>query len=352
MRNIEFHNREKEIKEIRAILDRQPTLITFIYGPINSGKTELINNLIKSLPETQKVFYINLRGRFISNYDEFIQVLFDVEHEARYERIKEFLKPVANVLPESYSGIPIPKDLFLKLFKEKEVEDAFVYIENVLRAFYKDDYPPVLVIDELQVIGDVKIDELLIYKLFNFFIRLTKELHLCHVFAVSSDSLFIEEIYSAAMLQGRCDYLLVDDFDYEETMSFLDKYGFSAKEKEQVWGYCGGKPVYLVKLINAKMSGKSIKEEVEDMLETRKSQILSIFDDIALQKVDISEDAVMKELSVFKAEEKVRYERLNAAKVFLVKRNVLFVDPTRRTIRPQSKLDLLAIREMMKKGEM
>ena len=105
---------------------------------------------------------------------------------------------------------------------------------------------------------------------------MTKELHLCHVFAVSSDSLFIEEIYSAAMLQGRCDYLLVDDFGYEEMMSFLDKYGFSDEEKEQVWGYCGGKPVYLVKLINAKMSGKSIKEEVEDMLETRKSQILSI----------------------------------------------------------------------------
>ena len=27
------------------------------------------------------------------------------------------------------------------------------------------------------------------------FIRLTKELHLCHVFAVSSDSLFIENVY-------------------------------------------------------------------------------------------------------------------------------------------------------------
>ena len=46
----------------------------------------------------------------------------------------------------------------------------------------------------------------------------------------------------------------------------------------------------------------------------------------------------------------MRYERLNAAKVFLVKRNVLFIDPARRTIRPRSKLDLLAIREMMKHG--
>ena len=56
-----------------------------------------------------------------------------------------------------------------------------------------------------------------------------------------------------------------------------------------------------------------------------------------------------KELSVFEAEERVRHERLNAAKVFLVKRNVLFIDPARRT-RPQSKPDLLAIREMMKEA--
>ncbi|MEA3281094.1 MAG: ATP-binding protein [Euryarchaeota archaeon] len=177
------------------------------------------------------MFYINLRGRFISNYDEFIKVLFDVEHEARYKRIKEFLQPV-NVLPESYSGIPIPKDMFLKLFKEKEVEDAFVYIETVLRAFYKEDYPPVLVIDELQVIGDLKVDDLLIYKLFNFFVRLTKELHLAHVFVASSDSLFIKQVHSEAMLEGRCRYLLVDDFDCGTTMDFLNKYGFSNDEKE------------------------------------------------------------------------------------------------------------------------
>jgi AAA+ ATPase superfamily predicted ATPase len=43
MRGIEFYNREKEIKAIRNILNTEPTLITFIYGPINSGKTELIN---------------------------------------------------------------------------------------------------------------------------------------------------------------------------------------------------------------------------------------------------------------------------------------------------------------------
>ena len=348
MRHIEFHNREKETKEIRDILDAEPSLITFAYGPINSGKTELINNLIKNLPDSQKVFYINLRGRFISNYDEFVRVLFDVEHEARYERIKEFLKPVVNVLPESYSGIPIPKDLFLKLFKEKEVEDAFVYIETVLRAFYKNDQNPVLVIDELQVIGDLKVDGLLIYKLFNFFVRLTKELHLAHVFVITSDSLFLEQVYTEAMLQGRSRYLLVDDFDHETTMGFLENYGFSEEEKELAWHYCGGKPVCLVELVNAKVNRKDVENEAKKFLKIRTSQILSIFDEIALGKVEYSEKALIDEFKNFEKEELVQYDKVTKEKIFLVERNVLFIDPTQRTIKPQSRLNLLAVREVVR----
>ncbi|MFQ6121377.1 MAG: ATP-binding protein, partial [Methanosarcinales archaeon] len=88
---IEFYNREKEIKEIRNLLNAEPTLITFIYGPINSGKTELINKVIKQLPENYRVFYINLRGRFIRDYDDFLKVLFDIEYKERLEKIKEIL---------------------------------------------------------------------------------------------------------------------------------------------------------------------------------------------------------------------------------------------------------------------
>ncbi|NMX21605.1 ATP-binding protein [ANME-1 cluster archaeon GoMg4] len=364
MKRIEFHDRNRELNEIKNILEREPSLISFIYGPINSGKTELMSYAVKQLPaEDYAIFRINLRGRFIRGYEEFLDVLFDVDEERKEGNAKEYAKAILKDL-KLIGGIPIPLNLFERMLERKErSKDVFKYIESLLEEISQK-YVPVLIIDELQVIKplqglrsrgaephrDVKIDELLIYKLFNFFIRLTKELHLCHVFAVSSDSLFIEEIYSEAMLQGRCDYLQVDDFSYEETRSFLEKYGFSEDVREKVWDYCGGKPVYLVKVINAKMSGKNIKEELEDMLETRKSQILSIFDDIALKRVDVSEDAIIKEFSVFEVEEKVRYERLNDAKVFLVKRNVLFVDPTRRTIRPQSKLDLLAMREVVKEA--
>ncbi|RLG28057.1 ATP-binding protein, partial [Methanosarcinales archaeon] len=322
MRRIEFHNRVEEMEEITRLLGTEPTLITFIYGPINSGKTELINNLIKNLPENQKVFYINLRGRFVSNYDEFIKVLFDVEHEARYGRIQEFLKPIVNVLPGSYHGIPIPKDMFLKLFEEKDVEDAFVYIETVLRAFYKDGYHPVLVLDELQVIGDLKVDDLLIYKLFNFFVRLTKELHLAHVFVASSDSLFIERIYSEAMLDGRCRYLLVDDFDRETTSAFLDGHGFTDDEKTVAWHYCGGKPICLVELLNTEEDRKG---KAEEMLKIRKGQIEEIVYSLEARNKKMF-DAVMRMLSEFAVEERVAYKYLSDEIKFLVGKNIIFAD--------------------------
>ena len=353
MKRIEFHNREPETKEIMDILDSEPSLVTFIYGPINSGKTALVNHLIDRLPDDYKVFYINLRGRFISNYDDFIKVLFDVEREARYERIKKFLKPVAAVLPESYNGIPIPKDTFLKLFKEKEVEDAFVYIETVLMAFYESGRSPVLIIDELQVIGDMKIDGHLIYKLFNFFVRLTKELHLAHVFVISSDSLFIERVCSEAMLKGRCRYLLVDDFDYETTAAFLKGYGFTDEDMQVTWEYCGGKPVCLVELINSRNREEKAKEMFTfriGELETRLKLVKELGDEIMIgsKRCDVHYEKLVSALKMFVSREEIGMNEVDeVSKRYLVKENILFVDPLTAMMKPQSQLDLSAIRKVV-----
>ncbi|PXF58264.1 MAG: ATP-binding protein [Candidatus Methanogaster sp.] len=353
MKRIEFHDREKETEEIRDILNSEPSLITFVYGPINSGKTTLITHLVDQLPEDYKVFYINLRGRFIRNYDDFIKVLFDVEHVARYERIKEFLKPMAAVLPESYNGIPISKDTFLNLFKEKEIEDAFVYIETVLRAFYESGHVPVLIIDELQVIGDMKIDGYLIYKLFNLFVRLTKELHLAHVFVVTSDSLFIEQVYSEAMLSGRCEYLLVDDFDEVATTAFMKEHGATDDETIITWEYCGGKPMCLLKLIRADEKEMVAKK----MLATRVNQLKDLLDylDYTQPRMVIGEDEYMVEkedivgiLARLASLECIDDQGLDRpAKHYLIKNNILFLDPDVGIIKPQSRLNLLAIRTVL-----
>ncbi|MCD4841318.1 MAG: ATP-binding protein, partial [Methanosarcinales archaeon] len=348
MKRIPFHNREKELKEVMKILEAEPSLITFIYGPTNSGKTTLVSHLIDQLPEEYVVFYINLRGRFISDYRDFIKVLFKIEKEKNY---KEVLKTISEVSAETlkFSGIPVAESVMNALFKEKSYEDIFEFLEEYFTTIAKNK-TPVLIIDELQVVGDLKIDGLLMYKLFNFFIRLTKELHLCHVFAVSSDSLFIENVYSEAMLDGRCRYLLVDDFDYETVAALLEKDGFTDDEKAVAWEYCGGKPVCLMELIYADDRERIAK----DMLKTRVTQLKDLLDylDYTKPRIMIGDDEYLVEkgdiadiLNRFVDTEYIDDEGLNRpAKHFLIKDNILFLDPHTGVIKPQSRLNLLAIR--------
>ena len=350
MRGIEFHDREKETKEIRAILDRRPTLITFIYGPINSGKTELINHVTSELPDDYVVFYINLRTKFLASYDEFIESLFEMEMETA-GALKKGKATLAELVSSvtKVAGIPINKEFMDYVFKDNKPKNAFSYIIKLFEEVRATGKQPVLILDELQKIGDVKVNGSLIYELFNFFIDLTKEKHLAHIFVATSDSLFMERVYSEAMLEGRCRYLFVDDFDYETTAAFLEKYGFTADETAVAWEYCGGKPICLVELVNAKLDGKDVKGESKKLLKIRTSQMLSIFDEISLGKIGYSEKDIIKEFKSFEQEELLQYNRITEEKIFLVGRNVFFIDPTQRTIKPQSRLNLLALREVLRR---
>ncbi|PXF60063.1 MAG: ATP-binding protein [Candidatus Methanogaster sp.] len=353
MRRIEFHDREQERKEIMDILDTEPSLITFVYGPINSGKTALITHLIEELPEDYVVFYINLRGKFISNYDDFVRALFKLDREKK--EYKEILKTISEVSLKSlkFTGIPITEGVLDLFFREKTHDDVFEFLEDYFMEIAENKVP-VLVVDELQKIGDVRINTYLIYELFNLFIRLTKELHLCHVFAVTSDSLFIERVYSEAMLSGRCRYLVVDDFDLEMTMEFLDKYNFSDMEKDVAWKYCGGKPVCLVELVNR---GRR-EEKAREMLGIRTGQIEGLIEDAkefgykisyGEKEIVLNDGDILKGLERFGDEEYLKAGELpKPIKLGLIKANILFLDPVKQIIKPQSRLNLLAIREVIK----
>jgi AAA+ ATPase superfamily predicted ATPase len=342
MLEIEFYNREKEMEEIMRILNARPDLITFVYGPINSGKTELINHLIRTLPKNFRVFYINLRGIYVERSEDFLKVLFNVRGKSFKECVRFALELLPSEVITPKGKIPIPKSTLKQIFKEREFENVFVYLESFLTEIAKKKMP-VLIIDELQKIGDLKIDGYLIYELFNLFIRLTKELHCCHVFAVTSDSLFIERVYAEAMLQGRCRYLLVDDFDYETTKGFLRKYGFSKEEIELTWNYFGGKPVYLVEAVKNK---HRLKEFCEEMLRIRIGQIEEIVFKLEIENKKLFKE-VVELLKEIERMERVRYRFITDAISFLVKNNIIFADPTVKVVRPQSKLDLLAIRMIL-----
>jgi len=346
LRRIEFFDREKEAEEIINILKAEPRLINFIYGPINSGKTTLINNLVENLPPDYVVFYINLRGKFISDYEDFIRAMFRVE---KNKDLKEILKDLAVKTEKTIrhtGGLPINESVLESLFKKKTEEDVFEFLEDYFKDISKTKIP-VFIIDELQVIGDLKIDEYLIYRLFNFFIRLTKELHLCHVFAVSSDSLFIEKVYNEAMLQGRARYLLVDDFDLTDAKRFLKKYKFTEYERKIALDYLGGKPAHLVELIDAKLGNKSLEKVAKRILEIRKGQIEEVLYSLKDENKELF-DKVIAVLKNFDSDDKIKYVHATKDIRFLARQNILFADSVKRIIRPQSKNDLIAIREILR----
>jgi len=152
MKRVEFHDREQEVKEFMDILNSEPSLITFVYGPINSGKTTLINHLIEQLPEEYTPFYINLRGRFITGYEDFLNVLFEIDESGANSNVGEYATSVLKDL-KILSGIPIPINLFEQIFEKKDKsKDMFRYIERFFVEMSAKRVP-VMIIDELQVIG-------------------------------------------------------------------------------------------------------------------------------------------------------------------------------------------------------
>ncbi len=342
MLEIEFHDREKEIQEIMRILNSRPNLITFVYGPINSGKSSLMCKIAEELGKNYVVFYVDLRERFVKNYDDFIRVLFKV-HRSKVKDYKAFLAKVLEGF--NFEGLPIPKNLLIELLKSSDVEDFFEYVITVFETVREKRKTPILILDELQVIGDLKINDLLIYRLFNLFVSITKKRHLAHVFAITSDSLFIERVYSEAMLHGRCRYLLIDDFDYNTTKEFLEKYNFSQEEIDLTWNYFGGKPVYLVEAVKNK---DRLKEFCEESLEDRFNFILYRVNALKRENPDLFE----KVLTLFKAfenEDKTECYEIGDEVIWTVKNNILFLDPRKRLLRPQSRLDLLAVRKIVEK---
>ena len=368
---MKFFNREKEIKEVLSVIESEPQLIHFIYGPINSGKTALINEIIKNRLDKSRyeVIYINLRGRFIEDYKSFIKVLFNVKKESFREKIKNFFKGLFFSLPRVLNkeaikrvssgileGIPIAESLLEKFLKKNKIEDVFVFLENYFENVRKKEKIPILIIDEFQVIGDLKINGFLIYKLFNFFIHLTKERHLAHVFCLSSDSLFIEKVYNEGKLEGRAKYILVDDFEKKEAIEFLSflekeilrKENFlSQSEKEKVYDLVGGKPVYLVSIIND-LKTKPLDKVLSYLLQDEKQKIKYFLEDIEERDIELYKK-VINVFKFFQDKEEIPDSLVKKSlKEFLVNKNILFLDPVKGILKPQSRLTWHAINKTLK----
>ena len=105
------------------------------------------------------MFYFDLREIFISKYDDFIEVLFEVYEESFVDRVKKLFLSLVRDSPDVLKnfmllkisggvidGIPIPKNTLNELLRDKEVKNVFRYITKVLMEIKKDGKQPILII--------------------------------------------------------------------------------------------------------------------------------------------------------------------------------------------------------------
>ena len=341
---MEFYNREREIRDLLNIISQEPNLITFIYGPINSGKTVLMQHLVENiLPKEYVAFYINLRREEVTREEEFYEILFET-----YEEKEAFLDKIISRLPKISFGIPIPFGTFRLMFekREKDYRGVFRYIIKTLQKLKEKGLKPIIIFDELQVIKNIKVNEPLIYRVFNLLISLTKELKLCHVFAITSDSTFIERIYNEAMLQGRCDFYLVDDFEKETVEKILRDKGFNNEEIVLAWHYFGGKPMDIVRVIQAKRMGKDIKEYCEEKFLEVRSRLTYLLNRLRREEGEMYEKVIKLLREVCNSGEIICRDITEEIQ-WLIDKNILFLEPIHQTLKFQSKLIQLATKSYL-----
>ncbi|CAB3289893.1 AAA ATPase [Methanocaldococcus lauensis] len=374
---MKFFNREKEINKILSILEGEPNFIYFIFGPINSGKSTVIREIITNRLDKNKyiLFFIDFRARNVVNVDNFIECLFEVDEKSNIDDFREYAKSLSDLLVKGseevskfYLGmsIKIPKPFFDKIFNKKDKSgDVYQYIEYLFAKLNEKGKKPILIFDELQMIKEITLNgnRLLLWSLFQFLVALTKVQHLCHVFCISSDSLFIEYVYNAGELEGRAKYILVDDFDKETALKFMDFLAknilnkkLSNEEKEKIYYYVGGKPLDIYSVID-EMRYNKLDEILNFMLKDEISKLemfLDILDyiepkiEIRNKVIEVKKEDIINALKMFKNKYEISKREIPLpVYMYLVKKNILFLNSIEGTLKPQSYLVWNAIKRVL-----
>jgi len=353
---MKFYDREEDVRRMKAVLSGDPNLVYFVYGPINSGKTALLVKVARELPEEYVVFYINFRG-FEGGYSKFTRAFFELGDKGLWEKLKEKMPVVSaaieyveKVAKKINTAIELPGEVIRMLQvggDDPEKIDLFHYLEKLMKRFTERSRRPVLILDELQVLKDEinASGKSLLGKLFNFMVRLTKETHLCHVLCATSDSLFIEDVYNNARLEGRARYILVDDLSKESAFRIYEEFGF--EDKELVWEYIGGKIGDMVILFEEKKQGYSEKEALERMLRDEVARFKWLKAKL-LREERGNKERLLDLLKRFKDKEEESVSEENFEELtYWIRENALFYDPARGVVKPQSRLIWRAIREVL-----
>ena len=335
---MKFYNREKELQYLKTYCQLEPNSILFVYGPKSSGKSTVMRRVIKELENSNIVFfYYNLREHATYSKEEFLEVFFE----------KDKMKYVKNnlILDLKVFKVGIEENYD---FSKLSLNDVFKKIKSSINAVIEDGKKPVLIIDELQKLKNIYFNgnKSLLNELFNLFVSLTKMEHLCHIICLTSDTLFIDEIYRNSTLKNASEYYLIDWLRKEVIRNILKEEGFSEEEIDYCLNYLS-LPYEISQLINNKKLGLSVEETIRQWINVEKDGLKYLID-----TTDLDEDRIYDVLSKFKDKIKISYhkevtkEEMRYIK-FLIENEILFYDVINGIIKPTSIIEWYAIREII-----
>ena len=239
-----FINRRRELAFLDSWIAERPNNLLFMYGPKSSGKTTLLMEFVRRSLSSRdyEVKNFNLRELLLTSYKDFIRSFFCID----YSKAKGDVKEVRSYsLPFFQLSVEVLKGI------ESTDLDPLAVMAIELEKIVASGQRPVIIIDELQALEGIYMNgqRELLQELFNFFVAITKESHLCHVIVASSDAYFIQRIYDDAKLKKTSAFFAVDYLTKPDVVYWLDnlqqesnisEYQLSPEQKDTIWNTYGG----------------------------------------------------------------------------------------------------------------
>ncbi len=331
-----FWDREKERAYLKRYFQTEPNAILFVYGPKSSGKSTLLMKVAQDLKnEPFRFLWYDLREYAIEKMEDAIAVLLGAKGSV------PFLLKLFDI---NLHVVTVKMEEAAKVFR-KEL-DPFVVLGRELLKVKERGMTPVIVFDEIQSFKDIYLngERRLVDRLFNFFVAMTKVKHLAHVLVMTSDTFFIEEVYTSSALKNTSRYYLVDYFDDETALRILMDEGLSEEESRYVIENIGGVPWMMEQIIGS----DDPRTAVEELYKDHRARLREFFGRMYDEGGKKLQDKVKEVLKKILDGEELEIEGEDRAFVRkLVEAEVLFYDPIEGEVRFQTRLDEKAARELI-----
>jgi len=343
-RGEEFVNRDKEISFFLDYFKANPRRVLWVYGPKSTGKTTLIEYIVENYlleDPSYNVKYINFRGKMIANYDNFIDAFIKSEDSPFFKNLSatinlHFLK----INSKLYEDI---KNKRLDFFEA--VQDEFLN--------YSNNKKNILIIDEIQTLQEIYMNgnRLLLNEFLNFCIRLTKETHLSHVLILTSNTIFLNQIYNNSKMKETSRFKLIDHLPYGEIEAWLTSkdLGFRIGDVELIYDYLGGSATRIKKLLEEYKEFNSLKEYLESESIIAENEIKFFFEQQKISKED-REKFLFVAKKIVEDKEFINGDYEGYLKVVsqFVEVEILFYDPVKNITTANSRIYEKAFERLLK----